>query len=170
MAKQATEREFKRDPNATVFVFKVALQAQRKIWRRVALRSDQTLDDLHECIFVAFDRDDEHLYSFYLLPLGAKGRRALDDSIEFTSPIILEHAGQLGWKETYDASQSTIGRLGLAPRRQLRYLFDFGDDWWHHITVEQVDGTPERGKYPRILESHGDSPPQYPDPEEDDWE
>jgi hypothetical protein len=33
---------------ASVVVFKVALQGRKGIWRRIAVRSDQTLDDLHE--------------------------------------------------------------------------------------------------------------------------
>jgi hypothetical protein len=48
------------------------------------------------------------------------------------------------------------------------YLFDFGDDWWHEITVESVDAPAEKGKYPRIVETHGNSPPQYPEDEEED--
>lgn len=47
------------------------------------------------------------------------------------------------------------------------YLFDFGDEWWHEITVEQIDAKPEEGGYPRVLEEHGQSPPQYPDMDEE---
>ncbi len=169
MAQHITGRRSKRDPNATVFVFKVALQAQKKIWRRIALRSDQTLDDFHDCIFDAFDRYDEHLYSFYLPPPGSKGRRAIMDAVEYTSPIMLEQSGPFGWTEAYDASKTAIHSLRLETKCQLRYLFDFGDDWWHEITVEQIDGTPDDGKYPRVVERRGESPPQYPDLEED-WE
>ena len=169
MARQATGRISKRDQNATVFVFKVALQAQKKIWRRIALRSDQTLNDFHDCIFDAFDRYDEHLYSFYLPPPGSKGRRAMMDALEYTSPITLEEPGPFVWTEAQDAGQTTIGSMGLEPKRQLRYLFDFGDDWWHGITVEQIDGAPDNGEYPRVVEGRGDSPPQYPDLDED-WE
>ncbi len=169
MARHVTGRRSKRDPKATVFVFKVALQAQKKIWRRIALRSDQTLEDLHDVIFDAFDRYDEHLYSFYLPPPGSKGRRAMLAAVEYTSPIMWEVPDPFGWNEARDASKATIGSLGLEPKRQLRYLFDFGDDWWHEITVEQIDGTPDDGEYPRVVERRGDSPPQYPDLEED-WE
>jgi hypothetical protein len=49
-----------------VFIFKVALQGDEDIWRRIAVREDQTLDDLHRAIVEAFDRDDDHLYSFYV--------------------------------------------------------------------------------------------------------
>ena len=55
-----------------IFVFKVALAGQKSIWRKIAMRGNQTLDDLHEAIFDAFDRYDEHLYSFYFPPPGTK--------------------------------------------------------------------------------------------------
>jgi hypothetical protein len=58
--------------------------------------------------------------------------------------------------------------LGLKPRQVFLYLFDFGDSWWHEITVEQIDAQPEKGKYPRVLERHGQSPPQYPDVDDEE--
>lgn len=156
------------DPNATLYVFKVALAGQKSTWRRIAIRSDQTLDDLHAVIFRAFNRFDEHLYSFYLPPPGARGRAALRDAVEYTSPVMIEEVERLGGLPVHNAGLTAIGSLGLAARRTLRYLFDFGDDWWHDITVEQTDGTPVPGRYPRVIEKHGASPAQYPDPDEDD--
>ena len=91
------------------------------------------------------------------------------EAVEYTSPIVLEEPDPFGWTEPQDASETTIGSLGFEPKRQLRYLFDFVDDWWHEISVEQIDGTPDDGEYPRVVERSGDSPPQYPDPKED-WE
>ena len=71
MPRQVRRRRPKLDPNATLYMFKVALSQQKRIWRRIGIRSDQTLDDLHAAIFDAFDRFDEHLYSFYIPPPGA---------------------------------------------------------------------------------------------------
>ncbi|MBW1985405.1 MAG: plasmid pRiA4b ORF-3 family protein, partial [Deltaproteobacteria bacterium] len=28
-----------------------------------------------------------------------------------------------------------MGKLNLAEKDKLYYLFDFGDDWWHEITL-----------------------------------
>lgn len=168
MPRHAKGRRPKRDPNATRYVVKVALAADKKIWRRIAIRSDQTLDDLHAAIFDAFERFDEHLYSFYLAPPGAKGRAALRDAEEYASPLMAEGPTGFGDDEVWDASLTTVGSLGLTKGRELLYLFDFGDEWWHQMTVEQTDGDPGRGKYPRMVERHGDSPPQYPDLEDDD--
>lgn len=48
-----------------------------------------------------------------------------------------------------------------------RYLFDFGDMWWHEVTVEQIDAKSEPGKHPRVIATRGESPPQYPDLDEE---
>jgi hypothetical protein len=93
MPRHATGRKRKPDPHATVTVFKVALTGDNSIWRRIAICSDQTLDDLHAAIFDAYDRFDEHLYSFHLQPLYA--RRGPDrnrDNLEYTSPVEIEDA------------------------------------------------------------------------------
>lgn len=168
MARHMTGRRPKPDPNANLYILKVALDGDKRIWRRIAVRSDQTLDDLHAAIFRAFDRFDEHLYSFYLAPPGARGRVALRDAVEYTSPIMIEEANPFGGRPVHNAGITTIGSLGLTARSKFRYLFDFGDSWWHDITVEQTDGKPEQRRYPRVLEKHGASPPQYIYPEEEE--
>jgi hypothetical protein len=153
----------------SVVVFKVALQHRKRIWRRIAARSDQTLDDLHEAIFAAFDRFDEHLYSFYFPPRGARGRDALRQAVEYTDPFNAEEGEAFG-REMHNAAKARLGTLALEAGQHLLYLFDFGDSWWHEVTVESVGGTVDAGEYPRLLEGRGDSPPQYPESEEDEAE
>jgi hypothetical protein len=79
-----------------VFIFKVALTGHKGVWRRIALRGGHSLDDLHEAIFGAFDRDDEHLYSFYFPKPGTKGRSRLRDAPEYTHPYAVEDRGAFG--------------------------------------------------------------------------
>jgi hypothetical protein len=45
--------------------------------------------------------------------------------------------------------------------RRFAYWFDFEEDWWHEVTVEEVRRSAPRGKYPKVMERQGDSPPQY---------
>lgn len=152
---------------APVCIFKVALQDDKKIWRRVAVRRSQTLDHLHAVIFKAFDRFDPHLYSFYFPPPGAKGRAALRDAEEYTSPVGLESGYFPGLgKQPHNAAKAKLSSLDLEPGQTFLYLFDFGDSWWHTVTVEDTHAVAEPGRYPRVLEKRGDSPPQY-EPEED---
>jgi len=153
-----------------VFVLKVALAGRKSIWRKIAMRGDQTLDDLHEMIFNAFDRDDEHLYSFYFPPPGTKklAMSKLRDYAEYGCPTMCEDDGPFSDPDLPNAAETTLTSLKLKPKQLFFYLFDFGDNWWHEITVEAIDAPAEKGKYPRVVETHGDSPPQYPDYDEED--
>src|SRR5688572_18824325 len=49
-----------------VYVFRAGLVGHRGIHRTIAVRSDQTLVDVHYALQAAFDWDDDHLYSFWL--------------------------------------------------------------------------------------------------------
>lgn len=156
-----------------VFVFKVALVEAKTIWRRIALRGGQTLHDLHEAIFEAFDREEEHLYAFHIPPAPSKSQsvRKYLDFPEYAHPYAREDDVEMvlglffGRQQPQDAAQTTIEDLNLADKHRMLYLFDFGDEWLHWVTVEQIDGRPDEGDYPRILERKGDSPPQYYDDE-----
>ncbi|MCA1697785.1 MAG: plasmid pRiA4b ORF-3 family protein, partial [Actinobacteria bacterium] len=50
--------------------------------RKLAVRSEQTLVDLHHALQDAFDWDDDHLYSFWL-----KGEFWGRDGSEYTHPF-----------------------------------------------------------------------------------
>ncbi len=56
----------------------------------------------------------------------------------------------------------TLESLGLRVRKQIDYRFDYGDEWWHKITVGKIGEASGRCKYPRVTERVGRSPPQYP--------
>ena len=54
-----------------------------------------------------------------------------------------------------------IGEVPLRIGQTMTYIFDFGDWWTFDVTLEQVD--PDGGNPgPRILETHGEPPEQYP--------
>ena len=72
------------------------------------------------------------------------------------------------YRERGDATRTTIASLGLRVRRRFFYWFDFGDDWWHDIRVAAIRDEVPPGKYPRVVERVGESPPQYPDWDEEE--
>lgn len=142
-----------------IHVYKVALKYRKSIWRRIEISSTQTLDDLHEAIFDAFDRDDEHLYAFYLTKPGDHGRKALLDAKQFVHPDALDGFDD----EARDASEVQLREMRLRPGRKFEYEFDFGDSWRHDVTFEGEQPADPKVTYPRVVESKGKSPPQYPD-------
>jgi hypothetical protein len=146
----------------SVCVLKVFLAGSKKIWRKIEIREGQTLHNLHDIIFDAFDRDDEHMYSFFFPHSRMKfnPRKIYDSSDEYTHPSACEYQGPFS-SEGKDASKTTIGSLNLTEGQVFFYVFDFGDEWWHEIIVEKIDGVADDGDYPRIIEQKGESPEQY---------
>lgn len=128
--------------------------------RTIQIRGDQTLASLHEAIFDAFDRDDEHLYEFQVGgkgPNDPKARRyglPMGDS-PFDDP-----------KPAGVVTRTAIDELHLKKDDAFGYWFDFGDDWWHQINVVAINDGPASGKYPQVTARTGESPPQYPDSDE----
>jgi hypothetical protein len=143
------------------YVFKVNLKGSSRVFRSIALRGDQTLDDLHEAIFAAFDRFDEHLYSFYFPKASTRRGTAGPRPKEYTAPQMFDEPGAFDDDSRFDASATKLDELRLRPGQKFEYLFDFGDSWWHQGTVEAVNLSVPRARYPEIRESRGASPPQY---------
>jgi hypothetical protein len=48
--------------------------------------------------------------------------------------------------------------------QEFMYLFDYGDEWRFKVRVHVIneDADPE-AEYPRLVESVGEAPPQYPE-------
>ncbi|MCE9567740.1 MAG: plasmid pRiA4b ORF-3 family protein [Planctomycetes bacterium] len=130
------------------------LKKKSGISRLIEIRGDQTLEDLHNTIFDAFDRDDEHLYEFQL------GQSPKDPH----GPTY--GSRELGEDQSGVASETTIDSLRLRVGRSFGYLFDFGDNWWHQVNVEAIEDKVPDGKFPKVTKRIGKSPQQYPDEED----
>jgi Plasmid pRiA4b ORF-3-like protein len=123
------------------------------ISRTIQIRGDQTLADLHEAIFDAYDRFDEHMYEFQF------GKRTMDGP-RYVLSLAAENGDDYPSAGLVD--ETTIDSLGLKKGRAFAYWFDFGDDWWHQINVESIEQNAPPGKFPKITKRVGKSPPQYP--------
>ena len=126
--------------------------ANKEISRVIEIRGDQTLQQLHEAIFQAYDRWDEHLYEFQF------GRRPFDPG---RSQLRNSHRKEA--ERRRDARTTTLDDLELKLHRAFGYWFDFGDDWFHQVHVERIDQAIPTVTYPRVIRRVGKSPPQYPD-------
>jgi len=125
--------------------------ANKVIRRDIEIRGDQTLDQLHQAIFEAFDRFDEHLYEFQF------GKCPFDpDGPNYGVPDPQERKKGYG-----DARTITLDDLDLKPNRAFGYLFDFGDEWFHHVQLERIEQAIPTVTYPRVIKRVGKSPPQY---------
>lgn len=125
--------------------------ANKVISRTIEIRGDQTLAQLHDAIFQAYDRWDQHLYEFQF------GKRPFDpDGPNYGIPD-----GPPKNNRTGDARTTRLDDLGLKPGRVFGYWFDFGDDWFHQVQVERVEPAIPTVTYPRVIKRAGKSPPQY---------
>ena len=139
---------------ARIYQFKVSLKERPNIWRIIEIKENQMLSSLHKAIFNAFDRFDEHLYSFFM------SNKPYDKDSEYTLPDPDGH--EVG---KY-ANRVRIDTLHLQLGQEFLYLFDYGDEWWHEIELIGLRDEVSRRKYPRVTKKYGKSPSQYADERE----
>jgi hypothetical protein len=200
------------------YTFHVSLPGTGRVWRKIEMRGDQTLEELHRAIQHSYGWDTDHLYSFfmsgkawdesteYCLPEGyaAWGEpfddeedeedveltpeereqelRALFGDGEGMTLAEMEASVERFWTEFLeeeaaasgpgDVQTTTLEDLDLHPQQEFMYLFDYGDEWRFKVRVHVIheDADPDL-EYPRLVESVGNAPPQYPEwDEEEDWE
>ncbi len=134
-----------------IWTFKVELlygaYAKEACVRVIEIESTSTLEDFHFAIQNAVEFESDHLYEFYTSRTDrSRDRTRFDDD-----------NGKI-----YDLSLDNL--YPLEKRKKLFYLFDYADHWLFKISKSrQRPQQPEIGiKYPRVIESIGKSPAQYP--------
>ena len=132
----------------------------REIWRELELTGDQTLGDLGEAIPFAFGFDDPHLWSFFL------SGKPWDEATEYALSPSPDPAG--GGRRARAADQLRIRDVPAG--KEFLFLFDYGDEWHFGVRLVRSGKAPNPGlRYPQVIASHGQAPPQYP-AVEDDWD
>lgn len=133
------------------------VRKNKVVSRTIQIRGDQTLQNLHEAIFDAFDREEEHMYEFQV-----DGKGPMDPDARKYGLAVPEGPFN-DEKPAGDVSKTTMSSVGLKVGDTFGYWFDFGDDWWHQINVVAIDDKIPAGKYPKVTKQVGESPPQYAD-------
>ena len=129
--------DLRRTRRRDVVVYRVRAElddADPPIWRRLDLRSDLTLDLLHQILQVAFDWTDSHLHRFSL------GGGAFDRHSQlFLCPYDVDDND---WGDDDDdgiaAAEVRLDETLSEPGDVLRYLYDYGDNWELTLRLEQV--------------------------------
>lgn len=133
-------------PAATDVAYQVKVQltdSKPPIWRRLRLPRDTSLADLHDIIQTAFEWTDSHLHRFSVgHPYGGGVRYEPAWQREFD-------LGMDGEPAPRDEAKVTLAQLARHPRDKIHYLYDFGDDWLHTITVESIDEPDPDEELPR---------------------
>lgn len=106
--------------------------AKPPVWRRLVLRGELRLDEVHAVLQAAFGWEDYHLHRFW----PGAGDQVWRGPYFLTTFDLDE--GEEGILET----DVRLDQVLRSPGDRLTYTYDFGDDWTHSIRVESVDPMP----------------------------
>jgi hypothetical protein len=139
-------------------IFKLRIECVRgwylkeRCIRVIEIDENTDLLELHEAIQDAFGFGRDHPFAFYLA--------------NSSSPWAQKH--RLIENEDWRHIESDFAKIRLkdlypSGRKKLHYLFDFGDQWTFEIRKVRGAKKPELNvKYPRVVETIGPDPEQYP--------
>jgi hypothetical protein len=106
----------------SVHQLKVVLEGMKPpVWRRLVVPSDITLGSLHDVIQRVFDWEDAHLHAFE----DRLGGRYAAPPEDLDIPV-------------FDEEEAVLADVLPRTGDRMDYIYDFGDDWLHQITVERV--------------------------------
>ena len=120
-----------------------------RIWRRLSLPGDLTLDVVHTLFQAAMGWTDSHLHRFQ--PGIGQGYSEPYFVTEFD-----EEEGEEGTRE----DGVRLDQVLRAPGDRLTYLYDFGDGWEHRVTLESVAPLTPGDREPRCLGGARACPPE----------
>ncbi len=117
-------------------------QISPMIWRRLLVRSDSTLADLHDVLQIALGWSDLHLHRFRI-----HGRN-----------YGISRVG--GLSSSQDARQVRLADFRFRLNERFLYEYDLRDSWQHEVRVEL--GLPEEPKrrYPVCVGGRRAAPPE----------
>lgn len=128
-----------------VYQLRISLpESDPEIWRRFLISGNTTLAKLHKVIQAVMGWTDSHLHEF-----------AVRD-ITFGDPDPeMKAEGMRNEKKAF------LYQIAPGVRASFMYIYDFGDDWIHRITVEKITDDHEKfsGK-PVCLEGERACPPE----------
>src|ERR1039457_1527531 len=112
------------------------------IWRRLLVRSDSTIADLHYTLQIAFDWSDEHLNLFHIH--GQDYGVYHDGGISFST----------------NPNQVRLCDFKFRINERFLYEYDFRDCWQHEVRVEKSLALKDKYLYPRCVGGKRRAPPE----------
>ncbi|ETA04869.1 MULTISPECIES: plasmid pRiA4b ORF-3 family protein [Gordonia] len=144
----------RKEPLAETVVFRIRVdldEARPPIWRRLDVRSDVSLGDLHRIIQAAFGWLDYHLYRFAL------GGSPFDRRSElFLCPFDAQEGEEVGTPVAEVRLDETLHGQGDV----LRYVYDYGDSWELTLQVESVHEASKDTPWARCVGGRRAAPPE----------
>ena len=133
----------KNKDSVKVYQLKVTLRyITPMIWRRLLVKSDTTIAQLHSILQTAMGWEDLHLHKFRVH--GKEYGIYRDCGISFAD----------------DPHQVRLRDFKLRKGERFLYEYDMGDWWQHDIRLELALPLELRKRYPVCTEGDGDCPPE----------
>ena len=114
------------------------------IWRRVDVPVEASLKMLHDVIQAAMGWFDYHLWEFTI------GKR------RFGLPMDEDW----GTEPRIEATKVRLREVLTRGRTVMTYVYDFGDDWEHRLTLTNIRQGESGVGYPRYVAGEGAAPPE----------
>lgn len=110
---------------------KIQLQGISKppVWRKIRVPGNFTLHRLHSVIQAAFGWDDYHFYQFSDKGYGSRERYGIPNEDDYLD------------QDLKDSNKINCADIFAHVGQTYTYIYDFGDDWIHKITVEKITDT-----------------------------
>jgi hypothetical protein len=130
-------------PEPAIYKLKVVLQGiSPMIWRRLLIRDDTTIFDLHYILQIAMGWSDDHLHQFRI-----HGKR-----------YGIARIGGIWFSDDPDSIR--LMDLGLRINERFVYEYDFTDNWQHLIRVEAILVPEAHRHYPVCIDGRRSCPPE----------
>jgi hypothetical protein len=133
------------------YQLKVTLyRSDPSIWRRILIPVHlyYHFQELRQILLVAMGWEDDHLTLFEL------------SQEELQIPGAPPHAGHQTLRQSNDlADNRTFINELLHEKQKFTFVYDFGDDWQHHVIVEKIV-TDYENEYPQVIAYEGNCPPE----------
>lgn len=135
------------------YQFKIQLKnvSNPTVWRRILVPSDYTFEDFHRVIQFAFGWEFSHLYFFS--PTGYNSHPMIEMNYEG------DEFYEVLDESSLDAGTTLLSMIFVTEKQKFTYLYDYGDDWKHQITLEKILQD-EKIEKPILLKGQGACPPE----------
>jgi hypothetical protein len=155
---RSSERtELRRPPFPEAMLLRVRVDLKRsqpRIWRRLELRSDMTLDVVHKVLQTSFGWLDYHLWRFSVGgdPFGRAGQA-------FLCPWDVEE-GEEADEGLPAAGEVRLDEVLQDPGDVLFYVYDYGDSWELTLKLEAVSKADPSGPGAVLIDGRRAAPPE----------
>jgi hypothetical protein len=126
-----------------IYQLKVWLQGiSPMVWRRLLVRSDSTIVDLHYTIQIAIGWSDVHLNRFHI----------------HGQDFGVYHDGGICFAD--NPEKVPLSAFGFRTRGRFLYEYDFGDEWLHEVRIEKRLSLDPKKTYPVCIDGKHAAPPE----------